>query len=108
VSKKELRTFLVWSGVLVGLIGLSYWLGWKSPWARADMHVRVEAPDAVRSVATIQPAAPTATMTESPADPPGSAGPERESDSATMAGEVERPRRRSHGRRSADDSTAND
>jgi hypothetical protein len=92
----EIRRFGVQTVALVAVMGLVYWLGWKSPWARADLHVRVEAPDAQRAIAAPPPNPPVI----DPVPQPEAASPQSSEE------EPKQPRR--HRRHPASDSLGRD
>jgi hypothetical protein len=49
VSKKEAQAFFLRVVVLCSLMGLVWWVGWRSRWARTDERVVVEAVDAPKA-----------------------------------------------------------
>lgn len=54
--------FLLKCAFLVGLTFLFYWIGWRSPWARADETVRVEVLDPPKPAPVAAPAQPPASQ----------------------------------------------
>ncbi len=52
LTKREIRSFFVRCALMCAAIALVYWVGWRSPWARADLRVEVNTPDAVKVFAT--------------------------------------------------------
>jgi hypothetical protein len=109
LTSREIRAFVARSGVLVGFMGLVYWLGWKSPWARADLRVSVETPDApaIAPAAPVPSSAPPQTLSAAGGNAPAARRDDK-SASSRRDEDSEQPRRKRHRRRSDEDSAARD
>jgi hypothetical protein len=59
LTKREIRRFFIQTITLTLAMAILYWLGWKSPLARADMHVQVAAAGAPSPPVAAQVKLPT-------------------------------------------------
>lgn len=51
VSRAGARRFLLRFAAIIAAGVFVYWLGWRSPWARADQRVMIVTPDAPKPMA---------------------------------------------------------